>query len=206
MESVHKAIKSSLSEVFPGKLVFPTDFRGTGSQEAIKMALSRLVRTGELKRIAHGIYYKPQIDPVLGELLPSVEAVAQQLAEKEKVRIRPSGAFALNKLGLSEQIPTKLVYLTDGNPRKLKIGKVSLEFKATTPKKMSLKGNMSGLLILALDDLNLDYIAADKEKNIYKLLQKGDPYLQHDLQLAPGKIYNYLTKLLQKLNDGTTQA
>ncbi len=104
------------------------------------MALSRLTREGRLTRLAHGIYFVPVTDPVLGKLDPSVEAVAEQLADRERVRIRPTGAFALNKLRLSTRVPTRLVYLTDGHPRKLKIGKATVEFKPTTPKKMALKG------------------------------------------------------------------
>lgn len=119
------------------------------------MALSRAVRSGHIQRLAQGIYFIPSIDPVLGELMPSPEAVAEQPAEREKVRIRPAGSFALHRVGLTSQVPTRLVYLTDGHPRKLKIGKASVEFKATAPKKMALSGKISGLLILALESLEL---------------------------------------------------
>src|ERR1035438_7583628 len=103
MATVHENIRSSLSGYSPGSIIFPNDFRGSGSQNAIKMALSRLAKKGHINRIAHGIYYKPFIDPVLGEMTPSAEAVAQNLADRERVRIRPTGAFALHKLGLSSQ-------------------------------------------------------------------------------------------------------
>ena len=147
-----------------GNILFPTDFRGHGSQAAIKMALSRAVRAGKVQRLAQGIYFVPFIDPVLGELMPSAERVAEQLAEKEKVRITPAGAFALHKLGLTTQVPTRLVYLTDGHRRKLSIGKASVEFKATTPKKMALKGEISGPLILAIEELDLDKLDSATEK------------------------------------------
>ena len=200
MESVQSIINNSLSDISAGEIFFPTDFRGRGSQAAIKMALSRAVRSGHIQRLAQGIYFVPFIDPVLGELTPSPEAVAEQLAEREKVRIRPAGSFALHKLGLTTQVPTRLVYLTDGHPRKLKIGKASVEFKATTPKKMSLSGKISGPLILALESLELDKIDPHTEKRIIHLLQlENQALLTQDLKLAPGKIYDYLVRLLKQI-------
>lgn len=184
-----------------GSILSPADFRGQGSQAAIKMALSRAVREGKVKRLAHGIYFVPMIDPLLGELIPSAESVAAQLAEKEKVRIRPAGAFALHKLGLTTQVPTKLVYLTDGHPRKFTIGKATVEFKATTPKKMALQGEISGPLILALEELKLDKLDKETEKKIFILLQLEKPeLLQQDLRLATGKVYDYLALLTKHLN------
>src|SRR5688500_11585780 len=117
MENIHQIVSNSLSASNAGNILFPTDFRGKGTEGAIKMALSRLVKEGKVERIAHGIYFIPSSDPVLGKLDPSPEFVAKQVAEREKVRIRPIGAFALHKLGLSTQVPTRLVYLTDGHPR-----------------------------------------------------------------------------------------
>jgi hypothetical protein len=200
MESMRTIINNSLSVTNAGKILFPADFRGKGSQAAIKMALSRLVRSGQIQRLAQGIYFVPVIDAVLGELTPSPETVAEQLAEREKVRIRPAGAFALHMLGLTTQVPTNLVYLTDGHPRKLKVGKATVEFKATTPKKMALSGEISGPLILALEGLELDKINPDIEKRIMHLLQLETPHLlAQDLQLAPGKIYDYLVRLLKQI-------
>jgi hypothetical protein len=200
MESVQSTINHSLSIFKTGKILFPADFRGKGSQAAIKMALSRATANGQIRRLAQGIYYVPFVDPLLGELTPAPEAVAEQLAEREKVRIRPTGAFALHKLGLTTQVPTRLVYLTDGHPRKFQIGKATVEFKATTPKKMALAGEISGPLILALEGLELDKIDDNTEKRIKFLLQlEKEEVLQQDLQLAPGKVYDYLTRLLKQI-------
>jgi Family of unknown function (DUF6088) len=200
MKSVQSTINHSLSLFNAGKILFPADFRGKGSQAAIKMALSRATANGQIRRLAQGIYYVPFVDPLLGELTPAPEAVAEQLAEREKVRIRPTGAFALHKLGLTTQVPTRLVYLTDGHPRKFQIGKATVEFKATTPKKMSLSGEISGPLILALESLQLDKIDDNTEKRIKFLLQlEKQEVLQQDLQLAPGKVYDYLTRLLNQI-------
>jgi len=200
MQSVQDIVNASISAERAGNILVPADFRGYGTQAAIKMALSRAVRSGKVRRLAQGIYFIPFIDPVLGELTPSPEGVATQLAEKDKVRIQPAGAFALHKLGLTTQVPTRLVYLTDGHPRKFSIGKATVEFKATTPKKMALQGTISGPLILALEELDLDKLDVVTESKILNLLQREQTaLLDHDLRLAKGKVYDYLARLVRQI-------
>jgi len=181
-----------------GELIFPTDFRSKGTQTAIKTALSRLSREGKLKRLAHGIYFVPKIDPIFGEIYPAPEEVAEAIAKKEKVRIKPAGAYALHRLGLTTQVPTKLVYITDGENRQIKIGKTVMMFKATTPKKMSLEGQLSSLVILALGELNPKNIDSDTERKIKEILQQENPgQLKRNLSLTSGRIYDYIVKILK---------
>lgn len=204
MEKVAPYIVTSLARRKPGDILFISDFRGEGAETAIRKTLSRLVKSGKLRRLAQGIYYVPKIDPVLGELLPSAEQVAQKVAEKERVHIYPTGVYALNRLGLSTQVPTKLVYLTDGVPRLLTIGKMKVRFKSTTPRKLALKGPISRLVILALDELDFRRPDSERDRKLRRLLEQEDPKkLKHDLQLAPGRTYDYIVKLLKTPgNDG----
>jgi hypothetical protein len=197
MKNVHDSVKRLLSRKKKGDLIFPSDFRGIGIEAAIKKALSRLAQTGSVKRLARGIYFIPKIDPLLGELHPSAENVAEMLAKKESVRIRPAGADALNRLGLSTQVPTRLVYITDGSPRRLKIGKMEVKFKATSHKKLATVGEISALVIQALGELDVKYIGSDTKAKIKSLLLKEDPKkLKHDLGLASGRVHDYIVKLL----------
>ncbi|MBK7227189.1 MAG: hypothetical protein IPH96_17915 [Saprospiraceae bacterium] len=46
----------------------------------------------------------------MGALLPDIEQVAKAIAEREKARIVSSGLSAIQKLGLSTQVPLKAVY------------------------------------------------------------------------------------------------
>ena len=196
MATTHASIERNIKRHKRGELVFPKDFRGKGSDSAIKKTLSRLNKEGTIKRLAHGIYVFPETDPLFGEILPSAETVAESIAKREHVRIKPAGANALHKLGLSTQVPTKLVYLTDGTAREIKLGKNVIRFKATTPKKLSLKGKLSGLIIQALEELGTKNIDPQTEKRLSDLLKKEDfKALQHDLKLATGQIHDYLLKL-----------
>lgn len=197
MGKTHSEIENTLKRKKKGNLIFPTDFRGMGSEAAIKMALNRLNKENFIKRIAHGIYLIPKIDPLFGAISPSPEEVAEALAKKEKVNIKPTGAYALHKLGLTTQVPTKLVYLTDGSPREIKMGKTIIKFKATTSKKLAMAGPYSSLIIQALEELGTDNIDEQTESKIKALLRKESPaLLLNDLKLAPAKINDYIIKLL----------
>jgi len=199
MQPTHTSIDSLISKSKPGKLVFPTDFRGMGTEDAIKKALSRLTAKGKLNRLAHGIYYVPTVDPIFGVVYPAAEDVANMIAKKEKVKIKPAGAYALHKLGLTTQVPTKLVYITDGVSRNLKVGKTTIRFKATSNKKLSTKGKISGLLIQALEELDINTIDNKTKLKIKQLLKNEDPrILKHDLGLASAQVNDYIVNLLKE--------
>lgn len=199
MDKTHTEIEKKLLKAKGGSIFFLSDFRGTGTEGAIKMALSRLTKDKKVKRIAHGIYLVPKIDPLIGEVLPSMESIAYAIAEKDRVHIKPAGAFALHKLGLSTQVPMKLVYLTDGALKQLKIGKTTIKFKPTTAKKLSLKGPLSSLIIQALEELGTEHIEDTTKKRIKELLHKEDKKkLLSDMKLAPAKVSDYLFLLLKE--------
>ena len=106
---------------------------------------------------------------------------------------------ALNKLGLSTQVPTRLVYITDGPPRQLKLGKLEIKFKATSHKKLATTGKISALVIQALEELDLNNIDESRTARIRQLLLTEDPKkLKHDLTLAPARIHDYIVKLLNE--------
>jgi hypothetical protein len=123
IQSIHSQIVTILERLPKGSLVFPAQFLEIGSESAIKMSLSRLAKENKVERLAHGIYFVPKVDPMLGKVYPPIEEVAKAIAERDKVNIKPAGAYALNRLGLSIQVPMNFVYLTDGAARSIKIGK-----------------------------------------------------------------------------------
>ncbi|MCO5949371.1 DUF6088 family protein [Mucilaginibacter flavidus] len=197
MISAHGQIEQVIRRRRKGDLIFPTDFRGLGTEGAIKMSLTRLNKEGVIERLGHGIYLMPKTDPVFGKIAPAPEDIAYAIAKKEKIQIKPAGAYALHKLGLTTQVPTKLVYLTSGTAKEIKIGKTLIKFKATTPKKLAMKGQYSSLIVQVLEELGTKNIDSKTEMRIKELLLKEDPkVLKEDLQLAPAKINDYLIKLI----------
>ncbi len=200
MESVESKIKKVVSKKKRGELLFPDDFRALGSPEAIRLALHRIEKEGFIKRVAQGIYVRPKISEYAGAVLPTAEEIAMAIAKRDKIRLVPTGVYALSALGLSTQVPMKLVFLTDGAPREIKLGKRSIKLKKTTPKNLSARGEISGLVIQALREIGKGRLTDDEEAKIVALLKKEDQKdLLHDIALAPV----WIRKIMEKgLNNG----
>ena len=110
-----------------------------------------------------------------------------------------TGAYALHALGLSTQVPLKLVFLTDGAPRIIKVGKRTIKLKRTTPKNLKAKGKISSLVIQALREIGKDKATEVELRKINTLLQKEDPkLLQHDIALAPVWIREIMKQAIDK--------
>jgi len=197
-EPVQSRVERRIRRQKRGSILFPGDFADLGSTEAVKKALLRLSHKGLLKRIAFGIYLYPEQSKLLGTLSPSVDAIAHALAARDKSRIIPTGAYALNRLGMSTQVPMNAVYLTDGTPRKVKVGRSSILFKRTTPKNLSAKGAISALAIQALKAIGAGKVLPEEEQLIIKLLQRENrKHLEHDLTVAPAWIREIFKKALR---------
>lgn len=187
--SVDRVVLNKVRSYNRGKLLFPDDFAGTGSVDAIRQTLHRLVKRDILVRLAHGIYLFPKRDIELGILYPSIEDIAKAIARRDKARIVPTGITAMNKLGLSTQVPLKSVYLTDGAPRSIQVGKRSIKFKKATPKNLMAKGEISSLVIQALREIGKGNITEFQLSMINELLSKEElNNILHDVGLAPAWI------------------
>ena len=186
MQSIEEQIERLVLGKPRGTLFFPEYFEHTGSSEAIRKALQRLENKGSIRRVAHGIYVRPKESSYIGEVLPTAEEVAEGIAKRDKIRIVPTGVYALHALGLSTQIPLKLVFLTDGAARTIKVGKRTIKLKRTTPKNLMAKGKISSLVIQALREIGKDKASQTELKQIIKLLKEEDQQLlKHDIKLVP---------------------
>ena len=98
----------------------------------------------------------------------------------------PTGAYAANLLGLSTQVPMRIVYLTDGKGRKVEIGKRIIELKNTSPRNMATSGRVSGLVIQALRSMGKNHVDDTMVKILRRKLSDGDrKRLLKDIQYAP---------------------
>ena len=132
-------VKSSIYGHGRGWCFTPDDFIALGSDSAVHQALSRLQKSGFIRRLSWGLYEYPRKHPKLGLLPPDVQQVVKAAARKDNLKTLASGAYAANLLGLSDQVPAKVVYLTGGISRRIRIGKRDIIFKATTPKNIASK-------------------------------------------------------------------
>jgi hypothetical protein len=195
-QAIDSRILAAIRKQGHGAVFVPADFLGIGSRQAVDVALHRLVRQGLIRRLARGIYDFPKQHPVLGLLEPSAEAIARALAGRDRTRLQPAGAYAANTLGLSEQVPARIVFLTDGPARTVKVGPTTIQLRRTTPKNMETAGRLSGLLIQALRELGQDHITPVR----IALLKRTIPAskrreLLKDIRLAPAWIHPIFREL-----------
>ena len=182
-----------------GSVFVPADFLGIGSREAVDLALHRLARKGTIRRLARGVYDFPKEHPVLGPLTPSAEAVARALAGRDRTRIQPAGAYAANTLGLSEQVPAKAVFLTDGPARTVKIGTTTIQLRRTTARNMATAGRLSGLLIQALRELGKEQVTPERRQHLKRTLPADKRReLIKDLKLAPAWMHAIFRELAEE--------
>ena len=195
-ESIESKILRRIVGKKKGWVFAPSHFHDLGNRAAVDQALSRLVRSGDIRRLARGLYDYPRKHPDFGDLPPSVERITAALAEKDNLKIQPSGAYAANLLGLSDQVPAKIVLLTDGSSRVVQVGNWLIKFKKTTPKNMATAGRVSGLVIQALRYMkqeNIDDMIINKLKR--RLSVEDKKQLVSDLRYAPawiGEIFKQL--------------
>ena len=152
-KSIESRIYKRINSRGRGAVFDASDFLDLGSRQAIDLTLHRLAKRGKIRHLARGIYDFPRKHPVLGDLFPETDVIANALAGRDQTRLQPSGAYAANILGLSEQVPAKIVFLTDGATHTVRIGAVTIQLKRTTPRNMATAGRLSGLLIQAFRHL-----------------------------------------------------
>jgi len=200
-ESTEKQILNKIRKAGRGALFFVDSFAAIGNGKAINKALERLVQSGELYRVATGIYVRPVKDKYLGMILPGIDEIAVAIAKRDKARIVPTGSYAMYKLGLTTQVPLNVVYYTDASSRKIKIGKQTITFKRASSKSVAPIGDLSKLAIQALRTIGKDKVNEEEIQKIREVLKNEKPYhLQHDLKLAP----EWIRKLLWSVIHGLT--
>lgn len=198
-KTVEKQILTKIKKAKRGALFFVDSFLNAGNTKAISKSLERLVIKGELERVAAGMYVRPQIDTIIGKVTPGIEAIAKAIAKRDKASIVPTGFYALNRLGLSTQMPMNIIYLTDGAARKIKVGNYIITLRKTTPKNVAAVGEISGLAIQALRTIGKENVTEAEIKKIQLLLQKEKrTKLEHDIRLAPVWIREIMKPILKQ--------
>ena len=199
MQSTHNQIENKITKSKRGKIFFMSNFSNYGTDVAVRHTFSRLCKRGLLIRLSAGIYLRPEIDKEIGIIYPSIEKIAKEIAKQEKARIIPTGVYALNALGLSTQVPMRVVFLTDGTPRMINIeSNASIKFKKTAPKYLSFNSKLVSLIVFALREIGENKASIEQLKRIKELLQnEKKEFIINDLTLAPVWVKNTILKLLK---------
>ena len=192
-QSIEQSVTNRIYGRGRGCVFTPGDFLDLGSRASVDLALHRLTKQATIRRITRGLYHYPQTHPLLGEIAPSIEAVAKALAASERAKLQPSGAYAANLLGLSEQVPAKVVFLTSGRARKVKLGKLVIELRPTTPRRVVAAGRTSGLVLAALRYLGKEHITPERIVHLRRTLSAVDrQQVLGDLPSAPAWLHPFL--------------
>jgi hypothetical protein len=195
-QSVDANIFSRIRGRGRGYVFTPGNFLDLGSRDAVDQALSRSCRAGTIRKLARGLYDFPRTDPRLGLLSPATDDIAKALRDRDSTRLQPAGGHAANLLGLSDQVPVRVVYLTDGPTRQVQLGKRQIVLKRTTPRNMATAGTASGLVIQALRWIGQRHVD-DKTVSILRrrLSDAEKQRLPKDLRYAPAWIGEIMRKV-----------
>lgn len=197
--SIDAKILARIRRLGRGAVLVPGDFLDLGSRQAVDLTLHRLAKKGTIRRLARGVYDFPKTHPLLGPLSPTADTVAHALAGRDRTRIQPAGAYAANVLGLSEQVPAKAVFLTDGASRTVKIGAMTIQLRRTTPRNMAAAGRLSGLVIQALRELGQANVTPARIAHLKRTLPADQrSTLRKDLAIAPAWMHPILRDLAEQ--------
>ena len=181
-----------------GWVFTPKAFSGLADPRSIGMVLTRLSRKGTIRRLGRGLYDYPRKDPQLGILAPSIDAIAKALSGRDAIRLQPSGGYAANILGFSDQVPMKVVFLTDGPSRHVQLGRQEIILKRTTPRNMATAGRISGLVIQALRYLGQHHVDDPVVKALKQRLNEADKkQLLKDLRYAPAWVAAIMKRIAE---------
>ncbi len=200
VESIASQIEKRIESKKRGVFIFSSDFVDIATPENVTKVLQRMMKAGKIIRVCQGVYYYPRIDTKygLGVIKPTTTEIALAIAKRDGVDIFPTGSYALHALGLSTQVPANAVFITNGSPRKINIGrKKDILFKhSDNAHNFEYKSKEMQLVVAALKEIGKG-LATEEELTIIKEIVDRVPENQfkHDLALAP----NWIIKLIKTL-------
>ena len=151
MNKIREQIERRIIDAGRGYVFTRKDFQDIASSGSVGQILSRMVKDGIIRRIGRGVFDFPNTNSALGgQLSPDLDQAANALARKFRWSILPYGNLAANRLGLSQQVPAKLTYLSDGPTKEIKVENRVIYFKHARPKEIYADSFISGLVVQAL--------------------------------------------------------
>ncbi|NJO98525.1 MAG: type IV toxin-antitoxin system AbiEi family antitoxin domain-containing protein [Pleurocapsa sp. CRU_1_2] len=177
----------------------PKDFLDFGSGDAVYKALSRLVKLGKLRRVGRGMYDFPRIIKVLNRPAPTnIDAAVDALKRRDNISIVPDGIVAANRLGLTNAVPARNSYLTDGVSREIKIGKRTLELHHASKDVMIWANRPGAPVVQALHWLG--HQVAKNTEVINILRQRISNDVKQDLMKGLNTLPSWMIPIIRQIN------
>jgi hypothetical protein len=200
MQTMRDQIVARIERLGKGKAFSAKDFLDIASRGTTDMTLTALARQGTIRRVRRGLYDVPKINPALGgELTPDIDEAARAIARRQRWKIVPDGAWAANLLGLSTQVPAKIVYLTDGPNKEIPIGRRVIQLKHARPKTLAGLDGKSALVVQALRHLGKDRLESSELEKLRALLSPAERRkLMKDTRFSVEWIYEIAKRLSEE--------
>lgn len=172
---IYTEIKKRILNAEDGTVFVTSDFTDIATITTIRKCLGRQVEENAIRRIIDGVYEKPVYSNLLKEYVPAnPEKVAYAIARGFHWTIAPCGDVALNKLGLSMQVPVVWSYISDGPYRKFSWDNVTISFKHRTNRQISFMSESTILIVEAIKTLGKDRIDEDVVNSLKNRLPKTE--------------------------------
>lgn len=173
-----------------GWVFFPSDFYDISSPEATRQYLSRMVKNKQIVRIGQGIYCYPKSNKLLGldVIPPTFDEIAKRVAQRDGVKIIPTGDYALNKIGLSTQVPTNAVYLTNGARKTISLANgTQIIFKESNEFRIfNFQSELMMLAVSAIRTIGEKMVTHEQLNHIKDLIGNiPEDIYKHDILLSP---------------------
>lgn len=159
VSGIYTEVKKRIELAESGTVFLSSDFTDIATTTTVRKCLGRQVEEKNIRRIINGVYEKPVYSKLLKEYIPAnPDAIAYAIARSFHWTIAPCGDVALNKLGLSTQVPVVWSYISDGPYRKFSWDNITLSFKHRANREISFMSEATTLVVEALKTLGKEQI------------------------------------------------
>lgn len=175
MQAKRDQILARIALLGDGAVFTAKDFLDLASRTMVDVTLASLTNEGKLRRVRRGLYDRPKVNVALGGALsPDIDKVARTIARNQRCKIVPAGAWAANLLGLSTQVPAKIVYLTDGPSKEVPVGRRVISFKHARPKAIAGLDGKAALAVQALRYLGREGVGPEQIETLRAALSPSE--------------------------------
>jgi hypothetical protein len=183
----------------------PKDFLDLGKRAAVDQALSRLVKNGSLRRIGRGLYDFPRMSGILNRPAPpDIDTAVATLARRDNIQVMPDSIVAANQLGLTNAVPAKAAYITNGSSRTLKVGGRTVQLHRVRQRLMNWANRPAAPFVQALDWLGKTVASAPRM--IDTLRTKLSDAIKQDLMKGLDLLPAWMVSVVHHINSDSSIA
>jgi len=148
--SVAAAIRQRVSRIPKGQPFAISSITRKEPQSAVRKALAIMVRKGKLTRVLPGIFMRPELSRLFGEVPANAVEVVRVIARARNEKLQIHGSEAVRHFRLSTQMQLVPTYYTSGPTRTFQLGLSRVRLIHADPVLLQHAGTQVGAAISAL--------------------------------------------------------